>query len=148
MLPWFYKSNFKRSPAWVCFDILFKKSNLFTQFALISSFPDIDNWENFIIETPENEIKDIDQSLLGAKFECSIALVDKSQELELVVDGQMPGEVIKEVRGQNGFGYDPIFYPENNIQAFFEPSEMPTHSKEYLFQKTTQLLNSQRLPDN
>lgn len=42
------------------FEILFKKSNLFTQFALISSFPDIDNWENFIIETPENEIKDIE----------------------------------------------------------------------------------------
>ena len=59
-----------------------------------------------------NEIKDIDQSLLVAKFECSIALVDKSQELELVVDGQMPGEVIKEVRGQNGFGYDPIFVPQ------------------------------------
>jgi XTP/dITP diphosphohydrolase len=59
-----------------------------------------------------NEIKDIDQSLLVAKFECSIALVDKTQELELVVDGQMPGEVIKEVRGQNGFGYDPIFVPE------------------------------------
>jgi XTP/dITP diphosphohydrolase len=59
-----------------------------------------------------NEIKDIDQSLLDAKFECSIALVDKSQELELVVDGQMPGEVIKEVRGQNGFGYDPIFVPQ------------------------------------
>jgi XTP/dITP diphosphohydrolase len=59
-----------------------------------------------------NEIKDIDQSLLVAKFECSIALVDKTQVLELVVDGQMPGEVIKEVRGQNGFGYDPIFVPE------------------------------------
>ena len=59
-----------------------------------------------------NEIKDIDQSLLVAKFECSIALVDKTQELELVVDGQMPGEVIKEVRGQNGFGYDPIFVPQ------------------------------------
>lgn len=59
-----------------------------------------------------SEIKDIDQSLLSAKFECAIALVDKSQELELVVDGQMPGEVIKEVRGQNGFGYDPIFVPQ------------------------------------
>lgn len=59
-----------------------------------------------------NEIKDIDQSLLNAKFECAIALVDKSQDLELVVDGQMPGQVIKEVRGENGFGYDPIFVPQ------------------------------------
>jgi XTP/dITP diphosphohydrolase len=59
-----------------------------------------------------NEIKEIDQSLLGAKFECAIALVDKSEDLELVVDGQMPGQVIKEVRGENGFGYDPIFVPQ------------------------------------
>jgi len=59
-----------------------------------------------------NEIKGIDQSLLSAKFECSIALVDNSQEIELVVDGQMPGQVIKEVRGENGFGYDPIFVPQ------------------------------------
>lgn len=59
-----------------------------------------------------NEIKELDQSLLGAKFECAIALVDKSEDLELVVDGQMPGQVIKEVRGENGFGYDPIFVPQ------------------------------------
>ena len=70
-----------------------------------------------------NEIKDIDQSLLVAKFECSIALVDKSQELELVVDGQMPGEVIKEVRGQNGFGYDPIFVPQGLTKTSSELSD-------------------------
>ena len=70
-----------------------------------------------------NEIKDIDQSLLVAKFECSIALVDKSQEIELVVDGQMPGEVIKEVRGQNGFGYDPIFVPQGLTKTSSELSD-------------------------
>ena len=70
-----------------------------------------------------NEIKDIDQSLLVAKFECSIALVDKTQELELVVDGQMPGEVIKEVRGQNGFGYDPIFVPQGLTKTSSELSD-------------------------
>ena len=70
-----------------------------------------------------NEIKDIDQSLLVAKFECSIALVDKTQELELVVDGQMPGQVIKEVRGQNGFGYDPIFVPQGLTKTSSELSD-------------------------
>ena len=59
-----------------------------------------------------SEIKDIEQSLLSARFECAIALVDQSQNLELVVDGQMPGQVIKEIRGENGFGYDPIFVPQ------------------------------------
>jgi XTP/dITP diphosphohydrolase len=70
-----------------------------------------------------NEIKELDQALLSAKFECSIALVDKSQDLELVVDGQMPGQVIKEVRGENGFGYDPIFVPQGLTKTSSELSD-------------------------
>ena len=70
-----------------------------------------------------NEIKGLDQSLLSAKFECSIALVDKSQDLELLVDGQMPGQVIKEVRGENGFGYDPIFVPQGLTKTSSELSD-------------------------
>ena len=70
-----------------------------------------------------NEITGLDQALLSAKFECSIALVDKSQDLELVVDGQMPGQVIKEVRGENGFGYDPIFVPQGLTKTSSELSD-------------------------
>jgi XTP/dITP diphosphohydrolase len=70
-----------------------------------------------------NEIKGLDQALLSAKFECSIALVDKSQDLELVVAGQMPGQVIKEVRGENGFGYDPIFVPQGLTKTSSELSD-------------------------
>ena len=70
-----------------------------------------------------NEIKELDQSLLVAKFECAIALVDKSEDLELVVDGQMPGQVIKEVRGENGFGYDPIFVPQGLTKTSSELSD-------------------------
>ena len=70
-----------------------------------------------------NEIKGLDQSLLSAKFECTIALVDKSQDLELLVEGQMPGQVIKEVRGENGFGYDPIFVPQGLTKTSSELSD-------------------------
>jgi XTP/dITP diphosphohydrolase len=70
-----------------------------------------------------NEIKELDQSLLVAQFECAIALVDKSEDLELVVDGQMPGQVIKEVRGENGFGYDPIFVPQGLTKTSSELSD-------------------------
>jgi len=70
-----------------------------------------------------NEIKELDQALLGAKFECAIALVDKSEDLELVVDGQMPGQLIKEVRGENGFGYDPIFVPQGLTKTSSELSD-------------------------
>ena len=71
-----------------------------------------------------SEIKDIEQSLLNARFECAIALVDRSQNLELVVDGQMPGQVIKEIRGENGFGYDPIFVPQGLTKTSAELTDV------------------------
>ncbi|MFM1986284.1 MAG: hypothetical protein RIS18_501 [Actinomycetota bacterium] len=69
------------------------------------------------------EIKDINQSLLSARFVCAIAIVEKSSNLELVVEGQMEGEVIKEIRGANGFGYDPIFVPQGLTKTSAELSD-------------------------
>ena len=45
----------------------------------------------------------------SAHFVCAIAAVlpDKS---ELVVRGTMDGWIAKEPKGENGFGYDPVFY--------------------------------------
>jgi XTP/dITP diphosphohydrolase len=79
---------------------------------------DAENVEKLLIE-----IKDISPDLLFARFECAIALVDSQQNLELVVEGQMPGQVIKEVRGENGFGYDPVFVPQGLAKTSAELSD-------------------------
>ena len=79
---------------------------------------DAENVEKLLIE-----IKDISPDLLFARFECAIALVDSKQNLELVVEGQMPGQVIKEVRGENGFGYDPVFVPQGLAKTSAEISD-------------------------
>ncbi len=79
---------------------------------------DAENVEKLLIE-----IKDISPDLLFARFECAIALVDSKQNLELVVEGQMPGQVIKEVRGENGFGYDPVFVPQGLTKTSAELSD-------------------------
>ena len=79
---------------------------------------DAENVEKLLIE-----IKDISPDLLFARFECAIALVDSQQNLELVVEGQMPGQVIKEVRGANGFGYDPVFVPQGLVKTSAELSD-------------------------
>lgn len=47
-------------PLFKKFNLIFKKLNLFTQFALTACFPDIAKWEHHINETPDNEIKDIE----------------------------------------------------------------------------------------
>jgi XTP/dITP diphosphohydrolase len=59
-----------------------------------------------------SEIRNFEDQYLKAHFECSIAYVDKESNIEFVVDGQMFGSLVKEIRGKNGFGYDPIFVPD------------------------------------
>ncbi len=34
-------------------------------------------------------------------------------EVEIVVSGRMDGRVIRELRGDNGFGYDVLFVPDD-----------------------------------
>ena len=44
-----------------------------------------------------------------AKFVCCAVYVDRNKRES--VFGELPGEIIKEFRGTNGFGFDPIFKP-------------------------------------
>jgi len=43
-----------------------------------------------------------------ARFRTVIALIDENGD-EIVVAGAMEGEITRERRGSNGFGYDPVF---------------------------------------
>jgi len=45
-----------------------------------------------------------------AKFVCSAIYFDGANKITAV--GELPGEIISEYRGTNGFGYDPIFLPD------------------------------------
>jgi len=53
-----------------------------------------------------------------AYYTASIAIV--SHFGEFVVHGWMYGSVITEIRGENGFGYDPIFIPEGYSKTLGE----------------------------
>jgi XTP/dITP diphosphohydrolase len=58
----------------------------------------------------------------GAEFVCAAALV--GPDGETVVEARMPGRLIREPRGTNGFGYDPIFVADgfDVTTAELEPS--------------------------
>ena len=54
----------------------------------------------------------------GARFCCACALVLPAQtggsdSQELVEEGRMVGRIIRQPRGQQGFGYDPLFVPDD-----------------------------------
>jgi XTP/dITP diphosphohydrolase len=55
------------------------------------------------------ELKDIPRGERTARFVCVIAAARDSQTLG-VFRGQAEGVILEAPRGQNGFGYDPLFY--------------------------------------
>jgi XTP/dITP diphosphohydrolase len=58
------------------------------------------------------QLADTPDERLSAAFVCAVALVGPRGEV--VVDGRMPGRLIREPRGEHGFGYDPIFVPDGH----------------------------------
>ena len=54
-----------------------------------------------------------------ARYRCFAALADKDKVIG-VVDGRCSGVIIKEPRGQNGFGYDPLFLIPRYKKTFGE----------------------------
>lgn len=56
------------------------------------------------------QLEDVPDERRTAHFTCAVALVHgDGPEHELVVTGEMAGSVIREVRGDGGFGYDVLF---------------------------------------
>ncbi len=49
----------------------------------------------------------------GARFVCALAHVTPGGKRR-VFRGEMPGRLATEPRGDNGFGYDPVFVPEDH----------------------------------
>jgi XTP/dITP diphosphohydrolase len=70
------------------------------------------------------QLRDVPDERRGAQFVCAAALVLPSGE-ETVVRGEWRGTLVRERRGTNGFGYDPIFVPdgESRTSAEMDPAE-------------------------
>ena len=55
-----------------------------------------------------------------AQFRTAIALILKGEEH--LFEGKVEGYISKDKQGNEGFGYDPIFIPENNTRSFAQMS--------------------------
>ena len=82
----------------------------------------------------------------NAQFRTIITLIlNKST---FTFEGIVSGEIISEKRGENGFGYDPIFVPEGEVRTFAEMSleEKNKHShRARAFQKMIEFLNELKI---
>ena len=60
-----------------------------------------------------------DSEVIQGMFVCVLALVQHADDpLPQIFQGIWNGEVLEEARGENGFGYDPLFWlPELNISS-------------------------------
>jgi XTP/dITP diphosphohydrolase len=67
------------------------------------------------------QLSDVPEERRGAQFVCAAALVLPGGR-EHVSEGVVKGTLIRERRGQNGFGYDPIFVPETADRTTAEMS--------------------------
>ncbi len=75
------------------------------------------------------QLADVPDERRGAGFVCAAALVTP-HGLEHVLERQWRGTVIREKRGSNGFGYDPIFVPDglDVTSAEMKPAEKDARS--------------------
>lgn len=76
-------------------------------------------------KNPKENIKKLLHNLTGvenrkARFRTVIALI--IDEREFLFEGEVKGTIVDDLRGVDGFGYDPVFLPDGYSQTFAEMS--------------------------
>ena len=94
---------------------------------------------NYILE----KMKDKKESERTAEVVCSIAYVDEKNEY--VVEGVIKGKIPYQKRGNNGFGFDPIFELENGktLAELEEYEKNNVSSRKIALKKLESLLKNQ-----
>lgn len=72
-------------------------------------------------------LKDAPDKDRGAKFVCVMVLIMGDSRI-VKVRGEIEGRILREPRGKNGFGYDPLFYVEKFGKTFAEMSDEEKNS--------------------
>lgn len=65
------------------------------------------------IEKVLQELQEVPMEKRTARFYCALAVAFPEEDKKtVIVNGTCEGKILKQPRGENGFGYDPIFYVE------------------------------------
>lgn len=64
----------------------------------------------------------------GAAFHCCAVLASPEGHIEFTVSDECEGSITRQMRGEHGFGYDPVFYTEDFGKTFAELEAGEKHS--------------------
>ena len=83
------------------------------------------------------KMKGFPDEVRTARFRCVLAVAENGKTLA-VFDGTVEGILAHEVRGEGGFGYDPIFMPLGHDRTFGELSSEIKHTMSHRSRALTQ----------
>ena len=73
-----------------------------------------------------HELVDIPEEKRSARFQCLIVYMRHAEDpTPLICQGTWEGRILTRPQGENGFGYDPVFYvPDHNCSSAELPAEV------------------------
>jgi XTP/dITP diphosphohydrolase len=93
------------------------------------------------LEAMMNEVRGVPDERRGARFICVMAMI-LADGHEIVVEGDVRGRITTELRGRNGFGYDPIFFYPPIGKTFGEIPEAEKNQLSHRGRATRALLEA------
>ena len=69
---------------------------------------------------------------IKARFICALSICNLDKKIASVL-GKVEGYISPKPKGENGFGYDPIFIPKNRRKTFGEMSSMQKYKIDHRF---------------
>ena len=76
--------------------------------------------------------KDWKKKLIKARFICALSISYLNKNLVSVI-GKVEGKISNKAKGKNGFGYDPIFIPNNENKTFGQMSFLKKYKMDHRF---------------
>ena len=73
-------------------------------------------------------LADVPDAQRTARFECVLAVADPAGRIAFTAEGTAEGRILREPRGANGFGYDPLFFMESAGRTTAEMSPAEKHA--------------------
>ncbi len=79
-----------------------------------ASASDEENWRKLL-----TELEGVEQADRTARFQCLLVLMEHDRDpTPIICQGSWEGRITTAPQGENGFGYDPVFYvPEHNCTS-------------------------------